>query len=147
MVEKKDDMAAASTFMPVVAAAIEDSEGRLLLQQGLPGKPHEGLWEFPGGKVDPGEAPREALAREIAEELGITLDPEAMIPVAFVDGPAPGRHPALVLLLYGCKLWSGVPQALEGQGWGWFTPAEAHAMPLAPLDRELLVAFICKEQA
>jgi 8-oxo-dGTP diphosphatase len=126
------------TPMLVVAALLRDREGRLLLQQALPGKAHEGLWELPGGKVDPGETPRAALAREIEEELGLTLDPEAMIPAGFADGPGSNGRPPIVLILYNCPQWSGAPAALDGQQWGWFDRAQVAALTLAPLDRSLL---------
>ena len=77
------------TFVPVVAALIRDGEGRILLQQALPGKRHAGLWELPGGKVDRGETPRGALVREIDEELGITLEAEALLPAGFTDDGLP----------------------------------------------------------
>src|SRR5687768_11985595 len=80
------------TFVVVVAAAIRDRAGRLLLQQGLPHKRHAGLWEFPGGKVETGETPRFALCREVAEELGIELEPNSLQPAGFAEEPAePGR--------------------------------------------------------
>ena len=129
------------TLVPVVAALIADASGRILLQQALPGKRHAGLWEVPGGKVDPGETPRAALVREISEELGIKLDPAALAPAGFVDDhSAQGRNP-IVLMLYTCTVWSGAPEALDGQVWGWFTLAEALGLPLAPLDRTLLAAL------
>lgn len=124
--------------MPVVAALVPDAQGRLLLQRALPGKRHAGLWELPGGKVDPGETPRAALLREIKEELGIVLDAAAMAPAGFADEPAQAGRPALVLLLYNCSQWMGPAAALEGQEWGWFQSAEADRMPLAPMDRALL---------
>jgi 8-oxo-dGTP diphosphatase len=126
------------TLLLVVAALIRDDQGRLLLQQALPGKSHAGLWEFPGGKVETGENPRFALCREIAEELGLVVDRHAMAPSGFVDRAATEAAPAIVLILYDCPLWQGVPQSCEGQAWGWFTPAEAARLALAPLDRSLL---------
>ena len=76
-------------------------------EQALPGKRHAGLWEVPGGKVDPGETPRAALVREIGEELGLVLDPAALAPAGFVDEPAlAGRNP-IVLMLYSCWVWGG----------------------------------------
>lgn len=126
------------TSLLVVAAVIRDRDERLLLQQAQPGKPHAGLWEFPGGKVETGENPRFALRREIAEELGLTLDNRAMAAAGFVDDPGRDGQLAIVLILYDCPKWSGEPQSGEGQAWGWFTPAEAAAMPMAPIDRTLL---------
>jgi len=126
------------TWLAVVAAAIRDSHGRMLLQQALPGKPHAGQWEFPGGKVEREEIPRLALAREVHEELGLTLDPAAMRPLGLADEPAVDGRPAIVLFLYGCAVWAGEPAALEGQAFGWFSPAAAGELPLAPMDRALL---------
>jgi 8-oxo-dGTP diphosphatase len=126
------------TSILVVAAVIRDSAGRLLLQQALPGKPHSGQWEFPGGKVEYHENPRLALRREIAEELALTLDEGAMAPAGFADRAANGEDPGVVLILYDCPLWWGEPQSCEGQAWGWFTPAEAALLALPPIDRSLL---------
>jgi 8-oxo-dGTP diphosphatase len=125
-------------FLAVVAAAIRDAEGRVLLQQCRPGKRHAGLWEFPGGKVESGETPRFALVREIAEELGLECDAGSFEPGGFAEEEPNGRSPRLVLLLYNCTGWRGQPQACEGQNWGWFAPEEAAQLPLPPMDRVLL---------
>lgn len=125
-------------MLTVVAAVIRDRAGRLLLQQALPGKPHGGLWEFPGGKVESDENPRLALCREVAEELGLVLDAAAMAPAGFADGMGEGAAPAIVLFLYDCPTWKGEPQSREGQAWSWFTPDEAAALPLPPIDLALL---------
>nr|WP_243415014.1 NUDIX domain-containing protein [Altererythrobacter segetis] len=122
----------------MVAGLIRDRRARLLLQQALPGKPHAGQWEFPGGKVESDENPRFALRREIAEELGLTLYEGAMIPAGFADTSGGRNGPAIVLVLYDCPEWSGEPQSREGQAWGWFMPDEAAALPLADIDRTLL---------
>lgn len=129
------------TMLWVVAAVIRDEAGRILLQQGLPGKRHAGQWEFPGGKVDSGETPRDALAREVREELGLALDPAAMQPIGFAEEPAAEGRPALVLLLYTCGAWQGVPQALEGQEWGWFSENDAASLVMPPMDRALLATL------
>ena len=126
------------TWLAVVAAAIRDHEGCLLLQQALPGKAHAGQWEFPGGKVESEEIPRLALAREVHEELGLRLDPAAMRPLGFADERGSGGRPAIVLFLYDCPVWAGEPAALEGQAFGWFSPSMASELPLAPMDRALL---------
>ncbi len=128
-------MANYPTWTPVVALALTDSEGRLLLQQRPPGKHHAGLWEFPGGKVETHENPRFALAREISEELGLTIDAADLLPGLVADDMG---ERTIVLFLYTAAKWRGNPQGREGQEWGWFAQPEAAALPLAPLDRDLL---------
>lgn len=124
----------------VVAAVIEKNRKYLACRR--PGnKRHGGLWEFPGGKVESTENPRLALARELAEELAVNLDPALMEPFAFAEEAGQGERPGVVLFLYTCRGWSGPPQALDGQDFGWFAPAEAAGLPLAPMDRRLLQRF------
>ena len=126
------------TFILVVAAAIRDGEGRLLLQQCPPHKRHAGLWEFPGGKVENEELPTLALCREILEELGLELRRDALEPAGFAhELPAEGR-PGIVLLLYSAAGWRGQPEAREGQNWAWFALGEAAALDLPQMDRALL---------
>jgi len=127
-------MADFPTWIPVVAVALTDPDGRLLLQQRPVGKHHAGLWEFPGGKVQAHENPRFALVREIAEELGLALDPADLHPALVADEPGAGT---VVLILYTATRWSGEPMGLEGQEWGWFTAERAAELPLAPMDRDL----------
>lgn len=122
----------------VVAAAICRSDGSLLLQQRPAGKRHGGLWEFPGGKIDPGEVPTAALYREIVEELAITLDIATLEPAGFAETAPEDGHPALLLILYLANDWSGAVTPCEGQEWGWFTRSEAERLALAPMDRALL---------
>ena len=126
------------TYMLVVALALFDESGRLLLQQRLRHKHHGGMWEFPGGKVESREKPRVALVREIAEELALTLDPQQLEPSFFAEE---GTDPAVVLNLYTSRQPVGEPNGREGQEWGWFDPAEAEGLPLAPMDRKLLSRF------
>jgi 8-oxo-dGTP diphosphatase len=134
-VEKNSD--APADWMLVVAGVLVASDGRWLMHQRPVGKMYEGLWEFPGGKVEDFENPMESLARELREELGIALDPQACSPALFAqDGATQGR-PAIVLLLYSVTAWQGDPQALEGGKTGWFAPNDALALPMPPLDREL----------
>ncbi|WP_343612814.1 NUDIX domain-containing protein [Novosphingobium sp.] len=139
-------------LIPVVAAALIDAQGRVLLHRRAPGKYHEMLWEYPGGKVELGESAAEAVLREIAEELGVALDPAALEPVSFAQGDG---QPHLILL-YACRGWQGQPRALEwpevaredglGEGLGWFTTAQVGdlagqgAMP--PLDVILTQALL-----
>ena len=123
------------TFLCVVALALFDTEGRVLMQQRPPGKHHAGLWEFPGGKVENGENPRGALVREIAEELDVMLNPEDLAPAGFAESCAPTP---IVLLLYTSRQKTAEPRGLDGQPWRWLTRGEAQALPLAPMDRVLL---------
>ena len=109
-----------------------------MFQQGLPHKRHAGLWEFPGGKVENGETPRFALCREVAEELGIELVEDALVPSGFAEEAGTGDRPALVLFLYSSLRWHGEPEAREGQGWGWFTFEEAVRLEMPAMDRALL---------
>lgn len=125
-------------MVPVVALALECADGRILMQQRPPGKAHGGLWEFPGGKVEPGETPRAALVREVNEELAIALDPAALTPACFADGPAGTGEKAIVILLYSARSWQGEPRAVEGGACGWFTRAEIAKLAMPPLDYALL---------
>lgn len=126
------------TFLLVVAAAIRDSRGKILMHRRPPGKAHAGLWEFPGGKVEANEIPAEALVREVEEELGLHLGRAGLSPAAFAETPVNGDGRPIVILLYTATEWRGEPAAREGNEWGWFTHAEAHALAKPPLDVELL---------
>nr|WP_269748146.1 (deoxy)nucleoside triphosphate pyrophosphohydrolase [Alteripontixanthobacter muriae] len=125
------------TWVPVVAAAILDPQGRALMQQRPEGKHHAGLWEFPGGKVKPGEKPRSALIRELAEELGISADETELVPVGFADEGEDAQDRPLVILLYKLSEFSGQPRSTEGAQIGWHTSETLLPLPLAPLDRYL----------
>jgi 8-oxo-dGTP diphosphatase len=122
--------------MFVVAAALADRHGRILLQQRAPGRSLAGLWEFPGGKVEPGETPEAALVRELAEELGIEVAEEELKPCGFASAPLGDRH--LVLLLYLCRAWSGVPRALDASGLTWVDTREMRTMAMPPADVPLV---------
>lgn len=134
-VEKNSD--AAQAWLAVVAGAMVDREGRWLMHQRPPGKMYAGLWEFPGGKVEPSEKPVESLVRELAEELGITVLPQACQPALLAQSDRGGDGGTIVLMLYTVSRWSGMPQPLEGGQIGWFTPAEAQALEMPPMDRDL----------
>ncbi len=123
-------------LLPVVAAALVDADGRVLLQQRPAGKSLAGLWEFPGGKLEAGETPEDALIREIEEELGIAVPHACLAPAAFASAPLGERH--LVLLLYIARKWVGVPRALEATALKWVRPADMHALPMPSADRPLI---------
>ncbi|MCU6452864.1 (deoxy)nucleoside triphosphate pyrophosphohydrolase [Sphingomonas sp. A2-49] len=127
--------------MPVVAGALVDAAGRVLLQRRPPGKQLADLWEFPGGKVEPGETPEAALVRELAEELAIRVDPAALTAVTFASAGLGDRH--LLLLLYVVRAWQGTPQPLEASALAWVRPADMAALPMPPADVPL-VAMLCR---
>ncbi|KQN37671.1 NTP pyrophosphohydrolase [Sphingomonas sp. Leaf407] len=120
----------------VTAAAMVDRDGRVLVQQRPPGTHMAGLWEFPGGKVEPGETPEAALVRELYEELGIVVDHSCLAPAAFASEPLGERH--LLLLLYALRKWTGIPQALQATALKWVRPVELHALAMPPADRPLI---------
>ncbi len=122
--------------MTVVAAALVDGEGRVLLQQRAPGRAMAGLWEFPGGKVEPGEQPEDALARELAEELGIETAPGDFAPACFASAEMSGRH--MILLLYLCRRWRGEPAALDATALAWLHPREMDSQVMPPADVPLI---------
>ena len=122
--------------MIVVAAALADAAGRVLLQRRAPGRAMAGLWEFPGGKVESGEVPEAALARELEEELGIHVDGEALLPLCFGSAPVAGQH--MILLLYLCRSWDGEPQPLDASALRWLRPEEMIAAEMPPADAPLI---------
>ena len=124
------------TAVHVVAIALIDGQGRVLLQKRKVGGRHGGLWEFPGGKLEFGETPESALIREIAEELGIVVARGDLFgegEVAEDCAPDSGRPP-LVLKLYKCARWCGEPCCLDAEEIGWFTSAQAAMLAVPPLD-------------
>ena len=127
------------TMLLVVAAALTNEVGEILLQLRPEGRSMAGLWEFPGGKVEAGENPESALVRELKEELGIDIDPVALTPFAFASEPLGDRH--LLLLLYRCMRWSGTPLALESPELRWVSPTDMDQLPMPPADLPLMRAL------
>ena len=123
-------------LLHVVAAALIDGDGRVLVQRRPPGAPMAGLWEFPGGKIDPGETPESALVRELDEELGIGVTRACLAPAAFASETLGERH--LILLLYVCRKWAGIPQARHATELRWVYPAQLHALDMPPADKPLI---------
>lgn len=124
------------TYLFVVAAALQDPDGNFLLQKRPVGKPMAGLWEFPGGKVENGETPESALARELEEELGIVVDSAALEPIAFASEPLDDRH--LLLLLYRCVTWDGKVESRESAELTWIAAEEMNAAEMPPADGPLI---------
>ncbi|MEM7664729.1 MAG: (deoxy)nucleoside triphosphate pyrophosphohydrolase [Pseudomonadota bacterium] len=125
-------------FIPVVAGALQRDDGRWLMHRRPLEKHHGGLWEFPGGKVEPSEIPINSLLRELREELGITIRPTDCSPVAFAEEASEPSKKPIVILLYKVSRWERVPEALEGGRIGWFTPEEAGELAKPPLDEALI---------
>jgi 8-oxo-dGTP diphosphatase len=124
------------TALLVVAAALVRENGRILLQKRPEGRSMAGLWEFPGGKLEVGETPESALARELAEELAIKVDPANLVPACFASAEIAGRP--MLLLLYICTIWKGEPVAVESPELGWFAVDEMTRLKMPPADIPLL---------
>ncbi len=122
--------------MTVVAAALIAESGRILLQQRAPDRSMAGLWEFPGGKVEEGETPEAALARELEEELGIAVDAAALVPACFASAFVGERH--MTLLLFLCRAWEGEPLPLDASALKWATIAEMRQLAMPPADGPLV---------
>ncbi|QGN53709.1 (deoxy)nucleoside triphosphate pyrophosphohydrolase [Novosphingobium sp. Gsoil 351] len=128
------------TAVEVVAVALIDRHGRVLLQKRRPGGRHGGLWEFPGGKIEGAESAKSALIREISEELAIEVEPAELFELGETAEPslAGSLVPALVLKLYRCARWVGDPCCLDAQEIGWFTAEEAAMLAVPPLDQPFI---------
>jgi 8-oxo-dGTP diphosphatase len=120
----------------VVAAALIDADGRVLLAERPAGKPLAGTWEFPGGKVAEGEMPEAALIRELKEELDITVPPTCLAPFTFASHEYETFH--LLMPLYLCRRWEGMVRPLEGQRLKWVRPMEMGKLPMPPADLPLV---------
>ncbi len=121
----------------VAAAALIDADNRVLVAQRPAGKSLAGLWEFPGGKLEPGETPEAALARELEEELAISA--QAFSPLGFASHAYPDFH--LLMLLYACRSWQGTPLGQQGQPLRWEPLASLHTLPMPPADVPLIEAL------
>lgn len=120
----------------VSAAALVDPDGRVLIAKRPEGKSLAGLWEFPGGKVDPGETPEEALIRELKEELGIETRESCLAPIAFASHSYEKFH--LLMPLYAIRIWQGTPHPHEGQEIAWVRPVRLGDYPMPPADEPLI---------
>ncbi|SFK50166.1 (deoxy)nucleoside triphosphate pyrophosphohydrolase [Methylocapsa palsarum] len=124
----------------VVAAALIDADGRVLIARRPEGKQLAGLWEFPGGKVAPGERPEAALIRELSEELGIEVEEPCLAPLTFASYAYPDFH--LLMPLYICRRWKGFVTAREHQALKWVFARDMRAYPMPPADAPLIPALI-----
>ena len=124
----------------VVAAALVDADNRILIGQRPAGKQLAGLWEFPGGKVDPGERPEEALIRELHEELEIEVKADCLAPLTFASHAYEDFH--LLMPLYICRRWDGFVRAKEGQALKWVRARELRNWPMPPADEPLIPPLV-----
>ncbi len=124
----------------VVAAALIDADNRVLIAQRPPGKALAGLWEFPGGKLEPAERPEAALIRELHEELGLSVDAACLAPLSFASHAYPDFH--LLMPLYVCRKWRGAATAREGQTLKWVRPGALRDYPMPPADAPLIPPLI-----
>jgi 8-oxo-dGTP diphosphatase len=120
----------------VVACALVDADRRVLIAQRPAGKTLAGLWEFPGGKVEPGERPEATLIRELHEELGITVEEPCLAPLTFASHAYESFH--LLMPLYVCRRWEGQVIARERQQLAWVRPTKLRDYPMPPADLPLI---------
>ena len=145
MAEAAPTNLADTNMLLVSAVALIDRDGRVLLAQRPEGKPMAGLWEFPGGKIEPGETPETALIRELDEELGINTAASCLAPLSFAShsyGASDNRvafH--LLMMLYVCRRWQGRPQPIEGGALKWVRPQQLRDFPMPEADIPLIAAL------
>ena len=131
----------------VAACALIDADGRVLVSQRPPGKTMAGLWEFPGGKIEAGERPEDTVIREMQEELGVTIREACLAPFTFASHGYPEFH--LLMPLFLCRRWEGIPKPQESQNIAWVKPRDLALnpqrypmppadIPLIPMLRDLL---------
>jgi len=125
-----------SPIVLVAACALVDGEGRVLIAQRPQGKSFAGLWEFPGGKIEPGETPEAALVRELAEELGISAAPASLSPLTFASHSYESFH--LLMPVFVCRNWQGTPQPREHIALKWVRPQLLRDYPMPPADEPLI---------
>jgi 8-oxo-dGTP diphosphatase len=124
----------------VVACALIDTDNRVLLARRPEGKSMAGLWEFPGGKMEPGERPEETLIRELDEELGIKVKAACLAPLSFASYGYEDFH--LLMPLWICRRWEGFATGREGQALQWVKPGRIKDFPMPPADEPLVPALI-----
>ena len=127
-------------LLVVVACALIDRDGRVLIAKRPEGKGMAGLWEFPGGKIETGERPEETLIRELDEELGITVKEACLAPLSFASFAYPDFH--LLMPLYVCRRWEGIVTAREHAALAWVRPEKLRDYAMPPADEPLIPALI-----
>lgn len=127
-------------LLVVVAAALIDADGRVLIAQRPRDKHFGGLWEFPGGKLGPGERPEQALIRELREEIGVTVKEACLAPLTFASHAYEDVH--LLMPLYVCRRWDGLASPREGQALKWVRPGALRDFPMPPADGPLIPPLI-----
>jgi len=120
----------------VVACALIDEDGRVLITKRPEGRAMAGLWEFPGGKIEVGELPEAALIRELQEELGVNVSNSCLAPLTFASHSYQDFH--LLMPLYVCRKWNGEITALENQELAWVRPNRLNTYPMPPADEPLI---------
>lgn len=131
---------AGKRLLLVAACALVDADGRVLLAQRPPGKQLAGLWEFPGGKVEPGETPEQCLIRELHEEIGIETEIPCLAPLTFASHSYDDFH--LLMPLFVCRRFRGIAQPKEGQALKWVRPRQMRDFPMPPADAPLIQFLI-----
>jgi 8-oxo-dGTP diphosphatase len=129
----------AHTVLLVSACALIDADGRVLLAKRPEGKPLAGLWEFPGGKLEPGETPEAALVRELKEELDIDVAPKCLAPLSFTSHAYPEFH--LLMPLFVCRNWEGDISPQQGQEIAWVRARDLGTYAMPPADEPLRAAL------
>ena len=132
--------AASKKILLVAAVALIDADGRVLLAQRPPGKMLAGLWEFPGGKVEPGETPEETIVREVREEIGVETKVACLAPLTFASHSYDDFH--LLMPLYVCRRFTGIAAPREGQALKWVKPVRLRDYPMPPADAPLIPFLI-----
>ena len=132
-------MSAGKPLVLVAACALIDPDGRVLLAQRPEGRSMAGLWEFPGGKIEPGETPEQCLIRELREEIGVDSWASCLAPLTFASHAYEDFH--LLMPLFACRKWDGVPRGQEGQALRWVRPAELRSWPMPPADLPLIAVL------
>ena len=134
------EIARGKRLLLVAACALVDTDGRVLLAQRPEGKQLAGLWEFPGGKVEPGETPEQCIIRELHEEIGIETEIPCLAPLTFASHSYDDFH--LLMPLFVCRRFRGIAQPREGQALKWVRPKQMREYPMPPADAPLIPFLI-----